>query len=398
MGDQPPISRFITWLFSKAPNTHTIAIAHNSGKFDSHLAHEEILTRPDLRVTRNVSQGRKIYELEVRREKYEVHFKDSVNFFHCRLADLPKAFGFEDEQKGFFPYALNKTGNERLRLPRLPEPSLYQRDDMDTARQAQFDEWYALHQHDGFYMADELQKYCEQDVVVLRKACCAFRQKFLEICELDPFVIAATSARLALEVFLRKHLGGDDIIAAIPEYGLTPRRNQSAIAVRWLLHYAEEHQLDVRTCRSPEGEYNIPGTNYFVDGYVEREGQQPLVLEFYGCRWHGCPTCYPARDVNLVENKTAEELYQTTMHRVNAIRVLGYEVVEMWECAVKRRMRTDDQFVAEMSDIEDITPLHPREDGLRGGRTEAFVFYRRVQEGEVIHHRDFTSLYPYVMK
>lgn len=290
-GAQSPMQRFITWLFSKAPNRHTIAIAHNSGKFDSHLALEEIITRPHLRVARNVSQGRKIFELEVRYGKYEVHFKDSVNFFHCRLADLPKAFGFEDEQKGFFPYALNKTGYEQLRLPRLPEPAMYDRDNMDTERQAKFDDSYALHQNDEFHMATELKKYCEQDVVVLRNACCAFRRKFLEICELDPFVIAATSARLALETFLRKHLGGNDIIAAIPEHGLTPRRNQSAIAVRWLLHYAEEHQLNVRTCLSQGGEFNVPGTNYFVDGYVQRDGQQPLVLEFYGCRWHGCPTC-----------------------------------------------------------------------------------------------------------
>ncbi|KAH7712589.1 hypothetical protein AAVH_20073 [Aphelenchoides avenae] len=225
--EEAPMSRFITWLFCHAPNTRTIAIAHNSGKFDSHLALEEILTRPKLRVTRNISQGRKIYELVVRHEKYEIHFKDSVNFFHSRLADLPKAFGFRDDQKGFFPYRLNTTGNERLRLPRLPDPAMYDRDDMDAARQAQLDEWYAAHQNDEFVMSVQLKKYCEQDVVVLRKACCAFRQKFLEICELDPFVVASTSAKLALEVFLRKHLDGDDVIAANPEHGLTPRRNQT---------------------------------------------------------------------------------------------------------------------------------------------------------------------------
>lgn len=86
------------------------------------------------------------------------------------------------------------------------------------------------------------------------------------------------------------------------------------------------------------------------------------------------------------------------MHRAHTIRALDYEVVEMWECTVRNRMRTDEEFAEQMTGIEDITPLHPRDDALRGGRTEAFVFFKRVQEGEIFHHRDFTSLYPYVMK
>ncbi|KAH7712588.1 C25F9.2 protein [Aphelenchoides avenae] len=38
-------------------------------------------------------------------------------------------------------------------------------------------------------------------------------------------------------------------------------------------------------------------------------------------------------------------------------------------------MQTDAVFAAQMEAIEDITPLHPREEGLRGGRTEAFTFF-----------------------
>ena len=54
---------------------------------------------------------------------------------------------------------------------------------------------------------------------------------------------------------------------------------------------------------------------YPVDGYGgnPRTGRS-IVLQFYGCYWHGCPRCYPNRTkIHPHKQKTTEEIYRETL-------------------------------------------------------------------------------------
>ena len=56
-------------------------------------------------------------------------------------------------------------------------------------------------------------------------------------------------------------------------------------------------------------------------------------MQYHGCRWHGCPRCYPnRREILSHGTKTVEDLYQATKKRTAHLRKAGYKVVECWSC------------------------------------------------------------------
>ena len=75
------------------------------------------------------------------------------------------------------------------------------------------------------------------------------------------------------------------------------------------------------------------------------------------------------------------ELYQSTMKKVEFLKKEVYNVVEVWECDIKREMDEDMKHYFEHFPIVD--PLEPR-DALYG------------DEPTQIKYVDFTSLYPHV--
>ena len=58
--------------------------------------------------------------------------------------------------------------------------------------QAQILEWYEEQKDKSFCNKQEILAYCMDDVNVLRQACCAFRNLFLKLVKIDPFLQAIT--------------------------------------------------------------------------------------------------------------------------------------------------------------------------------------------------------------
>lgn len=77
------------------------------------------------------------------------------------------------------------------------------------------------------------------------------------------------------------------------------------------------------------GEYRIPGTRYFVDGFCEETN---TIYEFYGDVYHGNPLFNPnAKCHPYNKGITAKTLFQRTMEREQKIRELGYNIIVKWE-------------------------------------------------------------------
>ena len=80
-----------------------------------------------------------------------------------------------------------------------------------------------------------LEKYCQDDVTVLRQACQIFRREFIEIRNIEVFLESFTIASACNKV-LRKKFLKPNTIGLIPDGGYSCNNNYSKKALMWLLH------------------------------------------------------------------------------------------------------------------------------------------------------------------
>ena len=97
----------------------------------------------------------------------------------------------------------------------------------------------------------------------------------------------------------------------------------------------------------------------------------------------GCPTCYDRRTVNPVNGKTMQDLYVDTIRKVCYLKEQGLNVVEMWECDLKRELEEDEEIRSYFEEYDLVDPLEPR-DAFFGGRTNAAKLYHKCQGQEKI--------------
>ena len=127
------------------------------------------------------------------------------------------------------------------------------------------------------------------------------------------------------------HCPGEKVEAPQSAYqkAFYPKHSASKESIQWLEYVAKNWKIRIHHAMSGHG-----GERWIekrpVDGFNH---EKKLVLQYHGCRWHGCPKCYPDRD-QIIEHgvKTAEELYQATKRRTAHLRKKGYKVIECWAC------------------------------------------------------------------
>jgi hypothetical protein len=84
------------------------------------------------------------------------------------------------------------------------------------------------------------------------------------------------------------------------------------------------------------GEFKIPDTPYYADGY---NSENNTIIEFHGDFWHGNPDIFKREQINPITLFTFGELYDRTINRTNHIKTLGYNVIEIWENKWKKGIR-----------------------------------------------------------
>ncbi|XP_018574075.1 uncharacterized protein LOC108913090 [Anoplophora glabripennis] len=351
-----PISPFLHHLITMRKKfKQVVVMAHNGQAFDHQFCLNYILTQTDL-TPELIMRGMKIISMVVG----NVKFLDSLNYFPMALSKLPKAFGLGDNfKKGYFPHLFNTAANQNYVGP-LPAAEYYDPDNMKPEDRSKFLEWHEEHKNDEFNMQRDLVEYI-------------FRQQLLETGNVCPYTEACTIASACNKVYRRNFLQ-PNTIGIIPKGGYRWRDNQSKIDIQWLVW--EEHTRGLNISHAAkEKEARVAGVK--VDGYNPETKQ---VFEFHGCYFHGCPNCFKYnRDEPLHEDpsQTLNTRHETTLAKIQRLRDLGYEVVEMWEFT--------------------LTPLNPR-DAFYGGRTGNTFEYYKCGPGEKIKYVDVCSLYPWVCK
>ena len=77
-----------------------------------------------------------------------------------------------------------------------------------------------------------------------------------------------------------------------------------------------------------DGEYKIPGSRYYADGYSDEE---LCIFEYHGDYWHGNPNIYNQEEINKSTRTTFGELYEKTLEKQRFCEETGYNYVSIWE-------------------------------------------------------------------
>jgi len=112
---------------------------------------------------------------------------------------MPKLFDLTCK-KGYHPHFFNTASNINY-VGNYPEPEFYGADSMPADELAQFMQWHEEQKGKLFCNKDELLAYCMDDVNVLRQACCAFRNLFLNFVIMVPFRESITILSICNKVF-----------------------------------------------------------------------------------------------------------------------------------------------------------------------------------------------------
>ncbi|CAJ1067369.1 uncharacterized protein LOC127534054 [Xyrichtys novacula] len=139
------VKRFLLY-FRRNRHRRNVFIAHNARGFDSYLVLKGILK--ERASPQNILMtGCKILSFE--EPDYQLKFIDSLFFLPMRLSAMPKALGFSDQSKGYFPHRFSSEKHLEYVGP-YPPPSYYGVDRMTACEQEVFYRWYNEKSQDVF--------------------------------------------------------------------------------------------------------------------------------------------------------------------------------------------------------------------------------------------------------
>ena len=175
----------------------------------------EALYKEHITELHHIVNGAKILTLKIP----NIKFIDSLNFLPMALAEFPKTFGLNELNKGFFPHFFNKPENE-MYVGYLPEESYYDPEFMSPARKKGFTTWYQdqVRQRTIFHFQEELLKYCQSDVRLLKEGCMEFQKHFKEVAGFNPMLNCITIAQ-ACSVAYRRNWMNPNTSAVKPLHG-----------------------------------------------------------------------------------------------------------------------------------------------------------------------------------
>ena len=111
---QDTIRGFGQWLFS-SQHKYFKTVCHNITGYDRYFLLEYLIDQ-SMRPDKIIYNGSKIMYMMVEKD---LHIKviDSLNFLPMKLSKLPKAFGFKELKKGWFPHFFNTRDNQEYLGP-----------------------------------------------------------------------------------------------------------------------------------------------------------------------------------------------------------------------------------------------------------------------------------------
>jgi len=137
-----------------------------------------------------IHNGQKLIQLQVK-HSYNIRFIDSISFTLMPLRKFPETFELTELAKGYFPHKFNTDENQSYVGP-YPDRTYYGYDEMKKEDRNKFDKWYETTKGKTFDFKQDMYKYCQIDVDILRRGCMKLRELFIQIADIDPFQYMTT--------------------------------------------------------------------------------------------------------------------------------------------------------------------------------------------------------------
>lgn len=372
----------------EADKSKLFVFAHNFKGYDGHFIFQDLFSRKFKDQPQITMQGTKIMRLVIN----NIRFLDTLCLFPMSLNRLAKSFGLKSV-KGFFPHKFNIPLNYAYR-GRIPDIGYFDLGNMKPKQADECRKWHSEWPEDKpWVFQEELIKYCDNDVKILKQSIMEYRHQFKVITGLDPISRAFTIAGVALEHFKSEFLP-EYTMTCTPLKGYVNNRSKSMKANIWLDFIQRQNNETIHR-EQPIGQY-------FADGFIPKT---KTVFEFLGCHFHGCPICKNKnRDVPKVFDKTYDQVYEEWNKKLKWYKKYNYNVITIWEHDFdieKNKNNELKKFYNRKREyykfIEDNGNINI-EDAFFGGRVEPFVLNQDFDSvSEWAKYYDVTSLYPYVM-
>ena len=407
----------------KTPFKDSTIVFHNGSGFDAHLWYRELWNPDKTQLTmgcppkKMIRKQQKIIGMELAQNG--IKCRDSLQFIPgTPLSAFPKTFGLQSGPKGDFPHGLNtpewvqfgeyKTYREVVDGVEHRFPLLHYFWPKHK-RQAQLKTLKAWHQEQvAKYAADpglvycpeeELIKYCEQDVRILREGFEKYRQTWLDQYQdlepLDNLTFPSYNNR----IFREKYMPPKSLCMLPPQGYERANQPTSKEANAWLAW--QERQLKLTELRTARKHYEVKVAGHRVDGAAVDSSGHRHILQFHGCYWHG-HDCHTDRteilDIRKEYTKNVDHKFKSLAKDPNFPHgPFTYHTI--FECQFKAQVKKPGpmrSFVLDYYRQFSKDALKLRE-ALRGGRTNA-IRHRipKVPPGWKLYYVDFTSLYPAV--
>ena len=156
-----------------------------------------------------------------------------------KLEKLPRCMGLgENVEKGYHPYRFTDINY----VGKIVDRVYFDTERMNENERKKFNDWYASWGDKIYVFKNELFRYCQMDVEILRKACVKFSQIILTSTNNAVYafydVRCMTIASLAMHIFRTCFLR-NKTIGVLPSLGYRSRINQSIVALVWLEKISE---------------------------------------------------------------------------------------------------------------------------------------------------------------
>lgn len=190
--DQEPfvaktIGEFWNIITKRSMKMNTLWYAHNFKGYDGRFI-LHYLERLGIIPHNMLLSGNKIMTMTVRNPLAPhrmIEFKDSLLQIPRPLKQIPDMFGLDLHlQKDYFPYEFNNLANTDYE-GEVPDKNMYNYHLMNDDEQEKFDEWYTEKQKHLFKLSSEIDLYCRQDVLILKKGLEAYRDVCWKVTKLD---------------------------------------------------------------------------------------------------------------------------------------------------------------------------------------------------------------------
>lgn len=351
----------------------------------------------------------------------QIRMKCTYKLTLMSLDNACKAFGVDvDKSKTFFPHNINvaKWINYDGVLPSIEEFKFNLIVDQNEKKKCI--QWYEHvrenYDNYNFKLVDILTDYCIADCNATRHVLLNLERLVKTLAPNRPNIsyvhrsvsVANMFFTLFVENFLQPNLLQRNVTGQFWK-----RYKQSRVGQVFVDYISKRLNVPLQCGRSYYGEQKIvvavkdagedgkqeKTKTFYVDGYGKLPDEsKPVVVELFGCRYHGHYGCLLDSKKSVVPGlgRTYEQLNQETMKRLELLRQ-DHHVYYAWECEFRHMMNNNTEIKQMFREHDIYFQCVDRITIAYGGYVETFQPLAYSSRKTSIKYVDINSLYPFAM-